>query len=345
MEISNDVGLRDLLVSSEEEKLCSGFKFTEGPVWVAADNCLLFSDIPGNRIHRWRPGSDLAETYRAPSGFSNGLTIDSAGNLVACEHAGRRVSRGAYNAAGEDVARRFEGKSLNSPNDLVIAGNGTIYFTDPNYGIPRPGGPLFGDPNAVQELDHQGVYRVTTDGALSLVVDDFSQPNGLAFNQDESVLYIGDSQDKIIKRYDVAVDGSLSGGDLFADMSDDDRRGVPDGMKVDEDGRLWSTGAGGVWVIDASGERLGVFEMAEHAANLAFGEADYSTLFLTAQTSVYRVETRVRGYAVPSVRRPRSKRMTHEYVAGRISRLRLRLRLPLDRDETTVGQQTPSSGD
>ena len=259
MEISNDVGLRDLLVSSEEEKLCSGFKFTEGPVWVAADNCLLFSDIPGNRIHRWRPGSDLAETYRAPSGFSNGLTIDSAGNLVACEHAGRRVSRGAYNAAGEDVARRFEGKSLNSPNDLVIAGNGTIYFTDPNYGIPRPGGPLFGDPNAVQELDHQGVYRVTTDGALSLVVDDFSQPNGLAFNQDESVLYIGDSQDKIIKRYDVAVDGSLSGGDLFADMSDDDRRGVPDGMKVDEDGRLWSPGALGcptVWTRDTSSDLL-----------------------------------------------------------------------------------------
>lgn len=297
MEISNDAGLSDLLVSSEEEKLCTGFEFTEGPVWVAADDCLLFSDIPGNRIHRWRPGSDSAETYRDPSGFSNGLTIDAGGNLVACEHGGRRVSRGAYNAAGEDVARRFEGKSLNSPNDLVIAGDGTIYFTDPTYGIPRPGGRIMGDPDAVQELSNQGVYRVTTDGVLSLVVDGFSQPNGLAFSPDGSVLYIGDSQDSIINRYDVAADGSLSGDELFVDMSDDDRPGVPDGMKVDEEGRLWSTGAGGVWVVDANGERLGVFEMAEHAANLAFGGADYSTLFLTAQTSVYRVETSVRGIA------------------------------------------------
>ena len=297
MEISNDAGLSGLLVSSEEEKLCTGFGFTEGPVWVAADDCLLFSDIPGNRIHRWRPGTDMAEVYRDPSGFSNGLTIDAAGNLVACEHGGRRISRGAYNAAGGDVARRFDGKSLNSPNDLVIASDGAIYFTDPTYGIPRPGGTVMGDPDAVQELDNQGVYRVTPDGSLSLVVDGFAQPTGLAFNPDGSVLYIGDSQDSIIRRYDVAADGSLSGGELFVDMSDDDRRGVPDGMKVDEDGRLWSTGAGGVWVVDANGERLGVFEMEEHAANLAFGGADYSTLFLTAQTSVYRVETSVRGIA------------------------------------------------
>ena len=297
IEISSDAGLSDLLASTAEEQLCTGFAFTEGPVWVAANECLLFSDIPGNRIHRWRPGTDTAEVYRDPSGFSNGLTIDAAGNLVACEHSGRRVSRGAYDEQGKDVARRFEGKNLNSPNDLVVASDGTIYFTDPTYGLPRPNRPAMGDPDAVREIDHQGVYRVATDGTLSLVVADFSQPNGLAFNPDESVLYIGDSQDSVIRRYGVASDGSLSGGEIFVDMHDDDRRGVPDGMKVDEDGRLWSTGAGGVWVVDAKGDRLGVFEMTEHAANLTFGGPNYSTLFLTAQTSVYRVETKVRGIA------------------------------------------------
>ena len=303
MRLENNDGLSELLVSGEETRLCTGFEFTEGPIWVAADEALLFSDIPGNRIHRWRPGSDTAEVYREPSGHSNGLTLDADGQLLACEHSGRRVSRAAYVArggdgAGADVVAAFEGKRFNSPNDLVTHTSGRIYFTDPTYGLPRPDARrVMGDADARKELDLQGVYRVDTDGALALLVDDFMQPNGLAFSPDEAVLYVGDSQDRVIRRFEVADDGSLSGGELFADMRDDDRSGVPDGMKVDEEGRLWTTGAGGVWVLDPDGRRLGVFEMEEHAANLAFGGPAFSTLYLTAATSVYSVETAVRGIA------------------------------------------------
>ncbi|MBM3140579.1 MAG: SMP-30/gluconolactonase/LRE family protein [Chloroflexi bacterium] len=303
MRIENDQGLSDLVASAEETKLCTGFQFTEGPIWIAADGALLFSDIPGNRIHRWRPGASAAEVYREPSGYSNGLTLDREGRVVACEHGGRRVSRAPYRAtspdgAAADVVTSHDGKRLNSPNDLVVHSSGAIYFTDPTYGLPRPGATrVMGDPNAKQELDFQGVYRLAPNGALALLVRDFTQPNGLAFSPDESALYVGDSQDRIIRRYLVAADGSLSGGDLFVDMRRDERRGAPDGMKVDEDGRLWTTGAGGVWVVAPDGKRLGVFETEEHAANLTFGGARFSTLFLTATTSVFSVETRVRGIA------------------------------------------------
>lgn len=301
MRIENDEGLSELLRSDEETKLCGGFVFTEGPLWVAADQCLLFSDIPGSRIHRWRPGATEAETYRDPSAFSNGLTLDRDGNLLACEHSGRRVSRAPYSADGEegpasDVATNHEGGRLNSPNDIVEHSSGAIYFTDPTYGLPRPGATrVMGDADAKAELDFQGVYRVDPDGSLQLLLKDFTQPNGLVFSPDESLLYVGDSQELVIHRFRVTADGALEDGELFVDMRDDGRPGVPDGMKVDEDGRLWTTGAGGVWVIEPDGHRLGVFECAEHAANITFGGAQFSTLFLTAQTSVYSVETAVRG--------------------------------------------------
>ncbi|MDA0350932.1 MAG: SMP-30/gluconolactonase/LRE family protein [Chloroflexi bacterium] len=297
MEIRNDAGVSKLLASTEETRLCTGFGFTEGPIWIAADNCLLFSDIPGNRMHRWRPGSDIAEVYREPSGHANGHTLDASGRLVSCEHSGRRVSRAGYNAAAETLVAQYDGKTFNSPNDVVVHSSGAIYFTDPTYGLQpaRPGREPFGVPGAQQEIDFQGVYRIDPDGALTLLVDDFNQPNGLAFTPDESVLYIGDSGDKTIRRFDVAADGSISGGELFVDMRPVDLVGVPDGMKVDADGRLWTTGAGGVWVIEADGTVLGTFETAEHAANLTFGGPNFSSLFLTAQTSVYRVETNVRG--------------------------------------------------
>ena len=299
MEIVNDDGLSALINTDSTMKLADGFYFTEGPVWLPAEQVLIFSDIPGNKTLSWRPGADGAEVYREPSGHTNGHTIDAAGNLLACEHSGRRVSRGAVGAEMQTLAGTFEGKKFNSPNDLVIDGSGAVYFTDPNYGLMQvPEGRLpMGDPDAEQEIDLQGVYRVETDGGIMRVVDDFSQPNGLAFNPDGSVLYIGDSQDSIIRRFDVAADGSLSGGELFVDMRDDDRPGVPDGMKVDEDGRLWTTGAGGVWVIASDGQRLGVFEGKGHAANLTFGGADFSTLFLTAGRGVYSIETSVRGIA------------------------------------------------
>jgi gluconolactonase len=298
MRIENDRGLSKLLRSAEEERLCTGFRFTEGPIWIPQDGCLLFSDIPNNRIHRWRPGTDAAEVYREPSGNSNGLTLDGDGRLLACEHSGRRVSRAAYGGPAEAVVDRFEGKKFNSPNDVVAHSSGRIYFTDPDYGL-RGNVALAhpDDPEPVQELAFLGVYKVEPDGGMSVLVDDMAGPNGLALSPDEHVLYIGDSRAKIIMRHQVAEDGRLHDGVLFADQRDDARFGAPDGMKVDEEGRLWTTGAGGVSVYTPDGDKLGDFEMAEHAANISFGGADFTTLFLTARTSVYRVETSVRGIA------------------------------------------------
>ncbi|HUG13935.1 MAG TPA: SMP-30/gluconolactonase/LRE family protein [Thermomicrobiales bacterium] len=289
MRIENDSGLSDLL-ASEETRRCYGFTFTEGPVWIVTDGCLLFSDIPGNRVHRWRPGWSEAEVYRDPSGHANGLTLDHAGNVLACEHSGRRVSIGAYNAPAETLVDGFEGARFNSPNDLVVHSSGAVYFTDPTYGERADMGSVTG-----RELDFQGVYRLATLGTLTQLSAAFTQPNGLCFSPDETVLYIGDSANRTIRRFNVDEVGLIDGGELFVDMRGDDRRGAPDGMKVDEDGRLWTTGAGGVWVIDPDGVVLGQFEMAEHAANIAFGGPDFSTLYLTAQTSVYSIETRVRG--------------------------------------------------
>ncbi len=291
MRIEQDDGLSKLLTSKEETQLCTGFVFTEGPVWIASDDALVFSDVRGDRTYRWRPGNDSAEVFREPSNHGNGNTLDHAGNVLTCEHNGRRVARTAYGGGTETLIDSFEGKRLHSPNDIVVDSTGATYFTDPDYGYNR-------NPDAVRELDFQGVFRVAPDGGVSVVEDSLVKPNGLVFSPDESLLYIADSREaRKIYRYDVRGDGSLANRSVFADMQDDERTGVPDGMKVDEDGRLWSTGAGGVWVLTPEGRLLGVFEMEEHAANLAFGGPDFSTLFLTAQTSVYRVETAVKGIA------------------------------------------------
>lgn len=298
MRIEDDDGISRLLVG-QERKLCGGFGFTEGPIWIASDSALVFSDIPGNQMHRWRPGRTEAETYRRPSGWSNGMTLDTQGQLVACEHGGRRVSRGDYAAptVTETLASTWAGKKLNSPNDVVVHSSGSIFFTDPAYGMDDGRRvPSFGAPGQTQELDFQGVYRIDPDGSVELVVSTgFSQPNGLVFSPHESVLYIGDSQERLIWAYDVAPNLSLWNRSLFLDQHEDPRPGVPDGMKVDSDGRLWTTGAGGVSVHAATGEYLGVFEMDEHAANLTFGGENFSTLFMTAGTSVYAIETTVRG--------------------------------------------------
>ncbi|MEX1023342.1 MAG: SMP-30/gluconolactonase/LRE family protein [Dehalococcoidia bacterium] len=300
MRIEDDHGLPDLL-QGEETRLCGGFGFTEGPLWVASDNALLFSDIPGNRIYRWRPGTAAAEVWREPSGWSNGLTMDAAGNVLACEHGGRRVSRAPYGepAASTSIAERWDDAALNSPNDLVVHSSGATFFTDPAYGIDDGRrDPRFGAEGQQPELSFRGVYRIEPDGTLHLLVrDGFAQPNGLAFTPDESALYIGDSGDRLIWRYPVLDDLSLGERTLFVDQREDARRGAPDGMKVDTDGRLWTTGAGGISVHTAAGDYLGVFEMAEHAANLAFGGDDFSTLFCTAGTSVFSVQTAVRGIA------------------------------------------------
>ena len=221
MDIQQDNGLSALLLSPEEERVCTGFNFTEGPVWIAADNCLVFSDIHSNRTHRWRPGSDSAEVFREPSNHGNGNTLDLDGNVLTCEHAGRRVAKTAYGGGTETLIDSFEGKLLHSPNDIVVDSSGATWFTDPDYGYNR-------HPDAVRELDFQGVYRVAPDGSVSVVEDRLEKPNGLTFSPDESLLYIADSSEaRKVWRYEVNADGSLGDRTLFADMEHDERVGVP----------------------------------------------------------------------------------------------------------------------
>jgi sugar lactone lactonase YvrE len=288
MRIENDNGLSALLELDSATRICTGFTFTEGPIWIPGEGCLLFTDIPANRIHRWRPSATDAEIYREPSGHANGLTLDHDGKILACEHSERQISSGAYGEIERTLVYSFEGKRFNSPNDIVVHSSGAIYFTDPPYGLGQ---------SDVKELDFQGVYRLGSDSLLSCVVREFTAPNGLAFSPDESVLYIGDSEDEIIERFRVEADGSLSGGELFSDQSNDGREGWPDGMKVDIDGRLWTTGAGGVWVIESDGTVLGQFVLPEKPSNVAFGGPEFATLYVTAQSSVYSVDTNVRGIA------------------------------------------------
>ncbi len=288
MQIDNDRGVSALLKSTSETKISGGHIFTEGPIWIPGDGCLLFTDIPANRIHRWRPGMSSAEVYREPTGNANGLTLDSAGNVLACEHSGRQVSSGAYGSPATTVADQFDGKRFNSPNDIVVHSSGAMYFTDPPYGL---------GPNDVRELDFQGVFRVDPNGTITCLTKEFAGPNGLAFSPDESVLYVGDSEDNFIKRFRVDSDGSISGSELFVDQRGDTRPGAPDGMKVDTDGRLWTTGAGGISVVEPDGTVLGQIVLPETPANLAFGGPNFSTVYATAQTSVCQFETMVRGIA------------------------------------------------
>jgi gluconolactonase len=291
-------GLHDLIAPDAPiERVAGGLAFTEGPVWRG--DSLLFSDIPNNRIVRWRRLPEGPELTTFTTGRSNGLTLDRHGRLLAAEHGGRRVSRIASDGTRTVLAEWFEGKPLNSPNDIVVKSDGSIYFTDPPYAV-QPGTPGMARPHgwwdapiAGKELACNGVYRLTSDGALKLVVDDCALPNGLAFSPDESVLYIDDSAYKHIRAFDVRPDGSLANGRIVLDMASSDP-GVPDGLKVDLQGNVFCTGPGGVWVCRRDGTLLGRIILPELPANLAWGE-DGSVLFVTARTSVYRLQTRTRG--------------------------------------------------
>ena len=277
--------LKTLVDSDNPERLATGFEFTEGPIWLP-NGSLLFSDIPGNRIYRWTPGRGC-EVWREPSGKSNGLTLDCEGRLIACEHAMRRVSRTETDGTVITLADRYQGKRLNSPNDVVVKSDGTIYFTDPPYGI---------DPGQ-QEQACNGVYRMLPDGTLELLVEDFDRPNGLAFSPDESVLYIDDTPRRHVRAFDVQADGTLTGSRIFADM-DHSRHGLLDGMKVDEEGHLYATDATGIWVFEPDGNHLGVIVTPEIPANCAWGDLNRKSLFITARTSLYRVRMNVPGLAV-----------------------------------------------
>ena len=277
--------LSDLVVSGEPERLATGFQFTEGPVWHP-DGYLLFSDIPADTIYRWSPG-DEAQPHIQPSHQSNGLTYDAQGRLIACEHAGRQVSRAGPGSEMETVVDGYQGKRLNSPNDVVVHSSGSIYFTDPPYGILPDLG----------ELGFFGVYRIDPDGALTLLASDFVRPNGLAFSPDESVLYIDDTDRRHVRAFDVGLDGSLSHDRVFVDM-DVEARGNPDGMKVDLDGNLYITGGGGLWVVEPDGKHVGTVAFPELPANVAFGGRDNRTLYITARTSLYSVQGKVSGVKV-----------------------------------------------
>jgi gluconolactonase len=291
-------GLHDLIAAdASAERIAGGLVFTEGPVWRG--DALLFSDIPHNRIARWRRLPEGPELTTYATGHSNGLTLDRQGQLLAAEHGGRRVTRVADNGTRTVLAEQFQGKQLNSPNDIVVKSDGCIYFTDPPYGVQpstpgmaRPKGwwsaPI---PGKVQPCN--GVYRLTPDGALQLLVDDCALPNGLAFSPDESVLYVDDSARNHIRAFDVRSDGSLTNSRMLLEMPAGEA-GVPDGMKVDLQGNVFCTGPGGVWVCRADGTLLGRIILPELPANLAWGE-DGSVLFLTARTSVYRLQTKTRG--------------------------------------------------
>jgi sugar lactone lactonase YvrE len=279
-----------LASGSQVEQVTTGFQFTEGPVWHP-DGYLLFSDIPANTIYRWTPGEAEATVYRHPSGHSNGLTLDAQGRLIACEH-DRRVSRtkAAVTVGDETVApiaTHYQDNRLNSPNDIVVHSDGSIYFTDPPYGLPKQ--------SEGKELDWNGVYRLALDGALTLLDDSFERPNGLAFSPDEKTLYVDDSYKDHIRAFDVLPDGTLANGRVFVDLSDPDAGGVPDGMKVDVQGNVFCTGPGGIWVVSPEGEVLGRIEVPEQPANLAWGDADYKTLYITARTGLYRVRTLTGG--------------------------------------------------
>jgi gluconolactonase len=264
------------------EKLGGDFKFTEGPLWVAANNQLLFSDIPANRIVSFKDGT--IATFRAPSNNSNGLTLDKQGRLIACEHGTRRVTRTEADGTLTVLAERHENKRLNSPNDAVVRSDGAIYFTDPPYGVK---------PEA-RELDFQGVYRISADGKeLTLLVRDFIKPNGLAFTPDEKTLYVNDTEGGHIRAFDVTADGKLSNSRVFAKVPG------PDGMKVDSAGNVYCTSAAGVMVFDGAGRHLGTFVAAEQPANCAFGGADWKALYMTCRSGLYRVRLSVPGVKVP----------------------------------------------
>ena len=268
---------------AQVEKVAEGFKFTEGPVWYP-EGFLLFSDIPENTIYQWQPNQEV-NIFRNPSGNANGNTLDLEGRLITGEHSNRRVSRTEKDGKIVTLVDKYNGKRLNSPNDLVVKSDGSIYFTDPPYGIK----------SEQEELGFYGVYRIAPDGQLSLLVDDFVRPNGIAFSPDETKLYVNDSEKGHIRIFDVKSDGTLENGKIFAELKDPNKAGVPDGMKVDLQGNIYSTGPGGVWVFSASGKLLGIIAVPERVTNLAWGNDDYKTLYLTASKSLYRITLKVTG--------------------------------------------------
>ncbi|MEX2221365.1 MAG: SMP-30/gluconolactonase/LRE family protein [Candidatus Rokuibacteriota bacterium] len=279
--------LSAILETTQAERLATGFVFTEGPLWHP-DGFYYFADVRASMLYRITPGRPH-EVVREQTGGGNGTAFDLQGRLVLCEGDNRRVTRRGADDRFEVLVDRFEGKRLNRPNDVVCRSDGSLYFTDPGLRVPL----------AEREVPHAGVYRVAPDGAVSLVAD-FEYPNGLAFSPDERRLYVANTRwAQYIHVLELDAGGQMARRRIFADMSSDETDGVPDGMKVDVDGRVYCTGPGGTWVFAPDGTQLGIIRTPEVPANLAFGGPDLRTLFFTARTSVYTLRSKVPGQPQP----------------------------------------------
>ena len=279
-------------LNQEMEELARGFGGergpAEGPVWWQEEGCLVFSDIGNNRRMKWSPGAG-ATLVQEPTNEANGLTRDRQGRLVACEHLARRVTRQDPDGSITVIANNYHGRRLNRPNDVVVKSDGSIYFTDPGLG------------RIESELDFCGVYYVSPDlGSIHVLVRDFVVPNGLAFSPDERILYVNDSRRGHIRAFDVEPTGllALATDRVFAILPGD-RIGVPDGMKVDVEGNVYCTGPGGIWIFDPQGTHLGTIATGAQTTNVAWGDADWSTLYFTTWNAVGRIRTKIPGIPVP----------------------------------------------
>lgn len=285
------------------EKIAGGHKWVEGPVWNRKEDYLLFSDVANNAVYKWQDGK--GETlFLKPSGYtgkalfeglepgSNGLAYDLQDRLVLAEHGDRRIARLERNRRKTTLVDRYQGKRLNSPNDVVVKSNGDLYFTDPPFGLPKS----FDDPR--KELPFQGVYRYSTSGKLTLLTKDVKAPNGIAFSPDEKKLYVSnaDPSNAVWIGYDITQDGNIVNGRVLfnATASTKSKKGVPDGMKVDKEGNLFAAGPGGIYVISPDGTHLGSIETGVPTGNVAWGE-DGSSLFITSNTNVYRLKLTTKG--------------------------------------------------
>lgn len=300
-----DPALDELLAPDAKiELLADGFKWSEGPVWLKKEGKLVFSDIPNNAINSWNEKEGL-RLYLRPAGYtsptprggelgSNGLVTDSQGRLVLCHHGDRRIARHEGNGVYVTLADKYDGKRLNSPNDLVYKSNGDLYFTDPPYGLEKN----VNDP--AKELAFQGVYLLSKDGKVTLLTDKMTRPNGIALSPDEKTLYVAQSDSKaaIWMAYDVKDDGTIANGRIFYDvtkmMGQRGRPGAPDGMKVDAKGNLWATGPGGVLVFSPAGKHLGTILTTDATANCGFG-GDGSMLYMTVNNKLCRIQTKSKG--------------------------------------------------
>jgi len=271
------------------EKLATGFLFTEGPLWHAREQYLLFSDMPGDHLRKWSRQGGVS-TFRKPCNQTNGLAWDAKGRLLACEHASSHLTRTEANGAITVLASHLDGKELNSQNDLAVKSDVSVYFSDPTYGRKE----YYGRPRP-EVLGFRGVYRVEPEAKrLRLLADDFGQPNGLCFSADERRLFVNDTDRQHIRVFDVKTDGTLANSRVWAETKGEGA-GAPDGMKMDTEGNLYCCGPGGIHVFAPDATCLGVIRVPEYTANFCWGDADFRGLYITASTSIYRTRTEIPG--------------------------------------------------